>query len=55
MERGVSDAAASHCVEQRGFADAGSAHEHDDEQGLIRFEGFGLAAEVGGHGLQRRA
>ena len=47
-ERGLGDGAAGQGVEQRRFADAGAAHEHDDQQRPVHVEGVGLAAQVGG-------
>ncbi len=45
-ERRLGDSAAGEGVEQRGLADTGAAHEHDDQEGAVHVEGVGLTAQV---------
>ena len=47
-ERRLCDGPTGEGIEQRRFADAGAAHEHDDEERLIDGKGFGLASEIVG-------
>ncbi len=54
-ERRLGDGAAGQRVEQRRFADAGAAHEHDDEQRPIHLERLRLAIEIGGEPFERGA
>ena len=54
LERRLGDGAAGEGVEQRRFADAGAAHEHDDQQRLIQLQRFGLAAQVARQPFERR-
>jgi tetratricopeptide (TPR) repeat protein len=46
-EGSLGNGAAGQSVQERRFADAGAAHEHDDEQRPVHLEGVGLAAQVG--------
>ena len=51
-ERRLGDRPAGEGVEQRRFADAGAAHEHDDEQRPVHVERLGLAAQVVGEAFE---
>ena len=53
-ERRLRDWRPGEGIEQRRFADAGSAHQHDDEQRAIDIQRLRLPAEVVGHAFERR-